>query len=100
MTSINFFGVPCSVAVSIKQNKEIVQQAGFVVSDAVLIEKLAKFSTTPAEVEIKNSQAEVVRVLSPVSFGYSTDKSGKHYFAIGGYPTFEAYVNRFTTRIR
>ena len=92
MTSINFFGVPCDVAVSIKQNRESVQQAGFVESDAVLIEKLVKLSTTPAEVEIKNSQAEVVRVLSPVSFGYSTDKSGKHYFAIGGYPTFEAYV--------
>lgn len=92
MTSINFFGVPCSVAVSINQNKEIVQQAGFVVSDTVLIDRLAKLSTTPAEIEIKNNQGEVVRVLSPVSFGYSTDKFGSHYFAIGGYPTFEAYV--------
>ena len=92
MTSINFFGVPCSVAVSIKQNKEIVQQAGFVVSDAVLIDQLKKLSTTPAEVEIKNSQGEVVRVLSPVSFGFSTNKLGTHYFSLGGYPTFEAYV--------
>ena len=92
MTSINFFGVPCSVAVSIKDNKEIVQQAGFVVSDTELIGKLAKLSSTPDAIEIKNTLGEVVRVLSAVQFGYSTDKFGTHYFAIGGYASFEPYV--------
>jgi hypothetical protein len=92
MTSINVFGVPCSVAVSIKDNTEIVQQAGFVVSETALIGKLAKLSSTPNAIEIKNTQGEVVRVLSAVQFGYSTDKFGTHYFAIGGYPSFEAYV--------
>ena len=92
MTSINFFGVPCGVAVYIKQNTQIVQQAGFDVSETVLIDKLARLSTTPNDVEIKNSIGEIVRLLSPVSFGFSRNKQGTPYFAIGGYPTFEAYV--------
>jgi len=92
MTSINFFGVPCGVSVYIKQNTELVQQAGFVVSDAELITKLANLSSTPKETEITNSLGEVVRVLSPNSFGYSTNKLGTHYFSIGGYQSFQAYV--------
>jgi hypothetical protein len=92
MTSINFFGVPCSVAVSIDQNKQIVQQAGFEVSETALIDQLMKLSTTPNEITIKNSDDEVVRILSPVSFGPSKNKQGTLYFSIAGYPNFEAYV--------
>jgi hypothetical protein len=92
MTSINFFGVPCSVSVYIKQNTELVQQAGFDVSEAALLSELASLSTTPNETEITNSTGEVVRVLAPSSFGYSTKKLGTHYFSIGGYPSFQTYV--------
>ena len=31
-------------------------------------------------------------MLSPNSFGYSVNKLGTHYFSIGGYPSFQAYV--------
>ena len=92
MTSINFFAVPASVAVSIDQNREIVQQAGFVVSDTTLIDHLTALSTTPKEIVIKNSNDEVVRVLSPVQFGPARDKQGTLYFSIAGYPNFQDYV--------
>jgi hypothetical protein len=92
MTSINFFGVPASVGVYINQNTELVQQAGFDVSETALMDQIMKLSTTPNEIAIKNSNDEVVRLLSPVSFGYSIDQQGTPYFAIGGYPTFADYV--------
>ena len=59
---------------------------------AELITELASLSTTPNETEITNSTGEVVRGLSPNSFGYSVNKLGTHYFSIGGYPSFQAYV--------
>src|SRR5262249_45200706 len=38
------------------------------------------------------SDNEVVRLLSPVSFGPTRNTLGTLYFTIGGYPTFEDYV--------
>jgi hypothetical protein len=92
MTSINLFGVPCDVSVFIKQNTQLVEKAGFVVSESDLISKLMSLSTTPRDTTIRNSSGEVVRVLSPNSFGYSTNNLGTHYFSIAGYPSFEEYV--------
>jgi len=94
ITSINFFSVPASVQVLC--GSQVVQQAGIGVPTATLYSKIAALSSTPNQVEIKSTQGsntgQIVRVLSPVQFGLTTDTQGTQYFSIGGYQSFQNYV--------
>ena len=94
ITSIQFFSLPSTVQVM--GNGKVLQTAGFNVASAVLESEIAALSATPNVDVIKstkgNNIGEIVRVLAPNQFGGTKDSLGTKYYTVGGFPSFQAYV--------
>ena len=94
ITAIQFFALTSGVQVL--GGSKVLQTGGFTVPGATLLNQIAALSSTPSVDVIKstkgNNVGQIVRVLAPNQFGGATDSKGTKYYAIGGFPSFQAYV--------
>jgi hypothetical protein len=94
ITSIQFFALPSTVQVV--GGGKVLKSAGFNVTTAALENEIAALSATPGVDVIKstkgNNIGQTVRVLAPNQFGGTKDSKGTSYYIIGGFPSFQAYV--------
>jgi hypothetical protein len=94
ITAIQFFAM--SSGVQVLGGTKVLQSGGFNVPSATLDSEIAALSSTPDVDVIKstkgNNIGQIVRVLAPNQFGGATDAQKTKYFSIGGYPSFQAYV--------
>jgi len=94
ITSIQFFALPSVVQV-IGAGK-VLQSAGFNVTTSALETQIAALSSTPNVDIIKstkgNNIGQIVRVLAPNQFGGTKDSKNTKYYTVGGFPSFQAYV--------
>lgn len=94
ITAIQFFAL--SSAVQVLNGTKVLQSGGFNVPGATLQTEIAALSSTPSVDVIKSTTGanigQIVRVLAPNQFGGATDSKGTKYYTIGGFPSFQAYV--------
>jgi hypothetical protein len=94
ITAIQFFAL--SSGVQVLGGSKVLQSGGFSVPGAMLLNQIAALSSTPSVDVIKSTKApnigQVVRVLAPNQFGGTKDLKGTKYYTVGGFPSFQAYV--------
>ncbi len=94
ITAIQFFALTSGVQVL--GGSKILQSGGFNMPASTLENEIAALSSTPSVDVIKSTKGsnigQVVRVLAPNQFGGATDAEKTKYFTIGGFPSFQAYV--------